>query len=205
MGKHRKPSLLKKCAIGTVPVAALCTILVLGYNTVSAPTMSDVMTTGKTPVVAAQFYTPDQIKKPTFTPHLVARQVEQVESFNQKVLNAARSQLGVPYVWGGETPGVAFDCSGLTEYAYSRAGHWIPRVANDQFNFFRMIPKSQARPGDLVFFHDSSDPSSYVYHVGIYLSGDDMMIVAPDAGQDVQVQSFAWGGDTVTFGTLDLH
>jgi cell wall-associated NlpC family hydrolase len=128
-----------------------------------------------------------------------------VGTFNQRVLDAARSQIGVPYVWGGETPGVAFDCSGLTEYAYSRAGHWIPRIANDQFHFFRMIPKSQARPGDLVFFHNDSDPSSYVYHVGIYMGGEDMMIVAPDAGQDVQVQSFAWGGNTVTFGTLDIR
>lgn len=120
----------------------------------------------------------------------------------QKVLKAAESQIGVPYVYGGEAPGVDFDCSGLVQWAYAQAGVTVPRVANDQFNFFKMIPQSEAVPGDLVFFHDDSDPSSYVYHVGIYDGGDDM-IVAPASGQLVQVQNFTWGGDTVTFGTLD--
>jgi cell wall-associated NlpC family hydrolase len=125
------------------------------------------------------------------------------ESFLEKVVRAAESQIGIPYVYGGELAGVEFDCSGLTQWAYAQAGATIPRVANDQFNAMRMIPQSEALPGDLVFFHDSSDLSSYVYHVGIYLGGSDMMVVAPDAGLDIQIQSFSWGGDTVSFGQLD--
>jgi cell wall-associated NlpC family hydrolase len=120
----------------------------------------------------------------------------------QEVVQAAESQIGVPYVYGGESHGADFDCSGLTQWAYSMAGVSIPRIADDQFRAFTMIPQSQAEPGDLVFFHDSSDPFSYVYHVGIYLGGADMMVVAPDAGQNVQIQSFDWGGNTVTFGAL---
>jgi cell wall-associated NlpC family hydrolase len=130
--------------------------------------------------------------------------VPSTDSFNEKVLKYAESQIGIPYVYGGETPGVDFDCSGLVQWAYAQAGASVPRVTNDQFNYFKMIPKSEARPGDLVFFHESSDPSSYVYHVGIYVGNNDMMVVAPDVGQDVQIQNFDWGGNTVTFGTLDI-
>ena len=119
----------------------------------------------------------------------------------QKIVEAAESQIGIPYVYGGEEAGVDFDCSGLTQWAYSMAGVSIPRVADDQFRAFTMVSQSQAQPGDLVFFHDSSDPFSYVYHVGIYMGGG-MMLVAPDSGQLIQIQSFSWGGDTVTFGAL---
>jgi hypothetical protein len=52
-----------------------------------------------------------------------------------------------------------------------------------------------------VFFHEDSDPNSYVYHVGIYEGGDDM-VAATTYGEGVQWQSFAWAGDTVTFGTI---
>jgi cell wall-associated NlpC family hydrolase len=142
--------------------------------------------------------------KPVIHKTVVQPPVVQTESFNAKVVKAAESQLGVPYVWGGTTPGVAFDCSGLVQYAYEQAGRWIPRVTQDQYNFFRSIPKSEARPGDLVFFHTTSDPASYVYHVGIFLGGNDMMVVAPAPGNNVQIQNFDWGGDTLTFGTLDI-
>lgn len=123
------------------------------------------------------------------------------ESFLEKVVKAAESQIGLPYVYGGETPGVDFDCSGLTQWAYSVAGASIPRVANDQFNAMHMVSEAEAVPGDLVFFHDSSDLSSYVYHVGIYIGGG-MMVVAPAPGNNIQIQSYSWGGDTVSFGAL---
>lgn len=149
---------------------------------------------------------------PTFTPKKTVTpaptktaSITQDASFNEKVIKFAESQMGIPYVYGGETPGVSFDCSGLVQWAYEEAGHWVPRVTQDQFNFFRMIPKSEARPGDLVFFHTTYDPASYVYHVGIYLGGNDMMVVAPAPGTDVQVQNFDWGGNTITFGTLDIR
>jgi cell wall-associated NlpC family hydrolase len=138
---------------------------------------------------------------PTPTPSSTPTHTVTSGSLGQKVVQYAESQIGVPYVYGGEDPGVDFDCSGLVQWAYAQAGSTVPRIADDQFNFFKMIPQSEARPGDLVFFHDDSDPASYVYHVGIFLGGQDM-IVAPTQGQDVQIQNFDWGGDTITFGTL---
>ena len=82
-----------------------------------------------------------------------------------------------------------------------RLGKNIQRTAEAQFLEFRPISKKRAWGGDLVFFHVDSNPHSYVYHVGVYEGGDDM-VAATTSGSDVQWQNFSWAGDTVTFGTL---
>jgi cell wall-associated NlpC family hydrolase len=123
-------------------------------------------------------------------------------SYNQVAAALAMSQVGDPYAYGGTSP-AGFDCSGLTQWVYGHAGGGKPiaRMAEDQFLEFRPVSHADARPGDLVFFHDTSDPSSFVYHVGVY-EGGDMMVAATVPGEGVQYQSFAWAGDTVSFGTI---
>jgi len=121
-------------------------------------------------------------------------------SFNQKVAMYVKRLEGVPYEYGGTSP-AGFDCSGLTQYVYRHFGRRIARTAEEQFREFRRISKARAWGGDLVFFHVSSDPNSYVYHVGVY-EGGDSMVAATHSGSDVKWQSFAWAGDTVTFGTI---
>lgn len=121
-------------------------------------------------------------------------------SLNQKLATYVKRFEGVPYLYGGTTP-AGFDCSGLAQYVYRHFGKHIERTAEDQFLEFRPISKARAWGGDLVFFHVSSDPNSYVYHVGIYEGRGDM-VAATSTGSDVQWQSFAWAGDTVTFGTI---
>jgi cell wall-associated NlpC family hydrolase len=121
-------------------------------------------------------------------------------SFDQKAATYVKTMEGVPYLYGGTSP-AGFDCSGLTQYVYRHFGKRLQRTAEDQFLESRRISKRDAWGGDLVFFHVDSDPNSYVYHVGIYEGGDDM-VAATSSGSDVQWQNFSWAGDTVTFGTL---
>jgi len=123
-------------------------------------------------------------------------------TWNMVAAALAKRLVGDPYLYGGTSP-AGFDCSGLTQFVYLHAGHGkvIDRTAEEQFLQFKMISHAAARPGDLVFFHETSDPSSYVYHVGVYEGGEDM-VAATTYGEGVQLQSFAWAGDTVTFGTI---
>ena len=105
-------------------------------------------------------------------------------SVQNKIVSYARQQLGVTYVYGAEKPGVAIDCSGLAQAAYSAANISIPRVAQDQFNAGTPIyPPDVLKPADLVFF--GSD-SSHIEHVGIYI-GNGAMIDAPHTGAVVRV------------------
>ncbi|MEV7015344.1 NlpC/P60 family protein [Streptomyces sp. NPDC093991] len=93
-------------------------------------------------------------------------------------LAAARSALGKPYVWGANGPS-AFDCSGLTQWAYAQAGVALPRTSQAQRYAGRQVPLSEARPGDLVLYR--SDAS----HVGMY-TGNGQVIHAPYPGAPVR-------------------
>ncbi len=114
----------------------------------------------------------------------------------------ALAEVGTPYVWGGETPGVGFDCSGLVQAAYEAAGVALPRVAQDQFDAGPELPPgAPLDPGDLVFF--GSGPTD-VSHVGIFVgieAGQAVMVDAPYTGVDVRVEPFptevgaSWGSD----------
>lgn len=104
----------------------------------------------------------------------------------------AESQLGVPYVWGGEKTGVAFDCSGLIQAAYAAAGVHLPRVATDQYNATVLVPVgAPLLPGDLVFY--GTAPNN-LEHVGMYI-GNGMMIDAPRPGLVVREEPFRYAGD----------
>lgn len=84
-------------------------------------------------------------------------------------VEAALSQTGVPYVWGGQSPGSGFDCSGLTQWAYREAGVEIPRTSYDQ-DVGRQVSRDELAPGDLVVWDG---------HVAMYI-GDGQMVEAGD-------------------------
>ena len=95
------------------------------------------------------------------------------------IVEAAYSQLGVPYVWGGSTPGKALDCSGLTQYCYAQAGIRISHYTGSQYEELRCIPLSEAKPGDILYRSG---------HVAIYI-GDDRYIHEPRAGDVCRIAS----------------
>ena len=111
--------------------------------------------------------------------------VPAVSSRAAVAVSAAASQIGVPYRFASSIPGVAFDCSGLTAYAWGQAGVSIPHQSRAQEASTPHVPKEQAQPGDLIFFY------SPVSHVGIYVGGSSM-IHAPNTGSFVSYSSVRW-------------
>ncbi|KUO12022.1 C40 family peptidase [Streptomyces sp. DSM 15324] len=106
----------------------------------------------------------------------------------EKALAFARAQIGKPYVWGATGPD-SYDCSGLTQAAWRAAGVSLPRTTHDQANAGTTVSLADARPGDLVFFHDD------ISHVGIHL-GNGMMIHAPKPGTYVREESIHYDGES---------
>ena len=102
------------------------------------------------------------------------------------VVGIAMQYLGVPYVWGGESPR-GFDCSGLVAYVYAQVGVSLPHYTVAQWNYSdsASVPRNQLEPGDLVFF-------AGLGHVGIYVGGG-RFIHAPHTGSVVRIDSLSGG------------
>lgn len=92
----------------------------------------------------------------------------------QTVINTANSMLGVRYLYGGSSPATGFDCSGLTMYAYEKAGIFLPHRASDQANLGTWVSRSNLKPGDLVFF-DTDGGNNSISHVGIYIGNQNFI------------------------------
>jgi cell wall-associated NlpC family hydrolase len=131
------------------------------------------------------------------------------------VVAAARKWVGAPYAWAGGTPMgpsrgvcdagngapndchvIGFDCSGLTLYAYARAGVRLDHSASAQYaaDGGTPIPINQAQAGDLVFYATDPGVPASIHHVAIYLGGN-RMIEAPESGSRVHVTALRRGGE----------
>jgi cell wall-associated NlpC family hydrolase len=112
---------------------------------------------------------------------------------------AVNSQIGVPYVFGGDTP-AGFDCSGLMEWAAAQAGFSIPRTSEEQFAALPLV--NNPGPGDLIFFNtfDGQAPPS---HVGMCTNvGCTIMVDAAHTGTNVRTESTAGFGTIMGYGRL---
>ena len=96
-----------------------------------------------------------------------------------KAYNYAASKKGTLYLWGGAGPS-RFDCSGLTKWAYARAGKRLPRTIVQQYAATKRV--NSARKGDLVFFMNRGRPT----HMGMY-AGAHRVLHSPKAGSRVKV------------------
>jgi peptidoglycan DL-endopeptidase CwlO len=102
-------------------------------------------------------------------------------------IDAARTQLGKPYVYGGSGPD-SWDCSGLTQWAFAQAGVLLPRTAADQYAAVpTKVQLGDLQPGDLLFWATNTADPSTIHHVAIYLGAGEML-AAPHTGDLVQIQ-----------------
>jgi cell wall-associated NlpC family hydrolase len=109
---------------------------------------------------------------------------------------AAESQIGVPYVWGGESPGSGFDCSGLVQWAWGRAGVGLPRTSGGQYAATTHISVADLQPGDLLFYGPGGSD-----HVAMYIGGGSM-IEAPQTGETVHITGVRTSGGFVGAGRV---
>jgi cell wall-associated NlpC family hydrolase len=113
-------------------------------------------------------------------------------------VRVAKNQIGDPYSYGSAGPG-AFDCSGLTSFAFGKAGISLPRSSDAQGATVDRIGKDRMRRGDLMFFYSGGG----VYHVGIYMGrkdGERIILHASQSGRPVQkdpVWTSSWFGGTL--------
>ncbi len=119
-------------------------------------------------------------------PAAASAPIPQASSRAGTAVNAALSQQGVPYRFAAASPGVAFDCSGLTSWAWAQAGVSLPHQSRAQFGVVPHVPTEAAQPGDLIFYY------SPISHVSIYLGGG-MQVHAPNSGTSVTVAPVNWG------------
>ena len=122
-----------------------------------------------------------------------------------QLMREAEKYIGFPYVWGGSTPSTSFDCSGFVCWAYTNSGVYnLPRTtAQGIYNQCAPITRSEAKPGDLVFFTRTYVSSSPVTHIGIYV-GDGLMLHCGDPIKYASIDTDYWTSKFYGIGRLPL-
>ena len=113
----------------------------------------------------------------------------------ERIVAAARAQRGKPYRHGAQGPG-AFDCSGLSGYAYRAVHIRLPRTADQQYRAAHPLSRAAARPGDLVFWVSGR----HAYHVAVY-AGAGKVWHAPKPGDRVRLAAI-WSPREARFGRI---
>jgi peptidoglycan DL-endopeptidase CwlO len=111
----------------------------------------------------------------------------------EEVVRIAKSNLGVPYVWGGTTP-KGFDCSGFMTYVFGKVGIDLPRTSSEQYSRAGVkVSKSDLQPGDLVFFEKTYSKAG-VTHAGIYIGNNEFISATSSKGIKIDsLSSTYWG------------
>ena len=121
----------------------------------------------------------------------------------RQLITEAEKYLGYPYVWGGSSPSTSFDCSGFVCWVYQASGVYpLSRTtAQGIFNQCAVVSRSDAKPGDIIFFTGTYNAGEPVTHVGIYV-GNGMMIHCGDPIQYASIDSSYWSSHFYAFGRL---
>jgi len=105
---------------------------------------------------------------------------DRVPTTGEKVVDYAKNFVGIPYVYGGNSPSQGFDCSGFVKYVFANFGVNLPRTSYSQMGVGTPVTRDELIPGDLVVFRGGG-------HVGIYV-GDNLYIHAPQTGRTITVE-----------------
>ncbi len=103
-----------------------------------------------------------------------------------EILEFGKTFLGLPYVWGGNSPTEGFDCSGLIKYVYANFGYQVPRVSYQQAEHGREVSMDELQVGDILYFGNSR-----VSHTAIY-AGNNTMLHAPRPDQFIEIRDIGW-------------
>ena len=105
----------------------------------------------------------------------------------KEIIEYALQFLGNPYVWGGTSLTNGADCSGFVQSVYKHFGYSLPRVAADQANAGTTIPLDEVKPGDLIFYSNSSG----INHVGLYI-GDNKLLHASNPTSGIKISQWCY-------------
>jgi cell wall-associated NlpC family hydrolase len=166
-------------------LTALRRLALTGLATIAVSTL--------TPAAAHAATPPTTASVTVRSPQAQAAYAARMRSY--RIVGAARAQQGKPYRFGASGPN-AFDCSGLTGYAYRHEGIVLPRTADQQYRAARHISATAARPGDLVFWVSGG----HAFHAAVY-AGAGQVWHAPRPGRHVQLESI-WSWSEVRFGRI---
>lgn len=111
-------------------------------------------------------------------------------SLRDKIISMGMQYIGTPYVWGGTTPG-GFDCSGLMQYIFGKAGVKLPRISYQQADYGKRINLDALQAGDLVAWNDSTRNAG-ADHIALYI-GNGQILEAPHTGASVRVRTLTPG------------
>jgi cell wall-associated NlpC family hydrolase len=182
------PSLPRAGAIAVVPLLCLtgCTPASLGVSpeTVLATVIANLPSSTTTTTTTGSGRSSPTHRIPSSPP---------ASSAASQVLRTADSYVGVPYVWGGNTPREGFDCSGFTKYVFAKYGITLPRTSREQVHAGTAVAADfrALRPGDLMMF---AEPGQAISHVAIY-AGNGVIIHAASSVGGVGYTDLNRGGD----------
>lgn len=147
---------------------------------------SDLIFPGQRLIVSKDDATDENVEESSASDEEV---VVEEDSLASQILDFAKTFIGTPYKSAGSSPG-GFDCSGFTSYVYKQFNIDLPRVAQDQYNFGKIVSSSEAKPGDLVAFAHNG----YIHHVGIYMGNGEFIHSSSTEGVVITKTNDAYWG-----------